>query len=141
MKAHPRGGLFQDDVWIFREIIGCSLERFVGYLDEPGGDPLVFFLKPSAGFWQRFYLDAGLGFWGEYGDEEVAEELEDEEESVVDYGERLGIVGESLGMVRCEPGPRIRVAVAVGEIILETVDRTVPDAPTKVPFFRLRPAG
>lgn len=137
MPAEPRGGLFQDEAWVSRELVGCPLERFLGLLDEPGGEPLVFFLEPGGVHWQRFYLDAGLGFWGEVGDREVAEELEGE--AVIDWGERFGIAGEAIGVVKCEPGPRLRIEVGSGEIVLETTDPADLDAPCKTPRFR--PAG
>jgi hypothetical protein len=85
-----RGRLFQDEAWVFRDLVGCTVERFVASLNDAGAAPLIFFLKPSGGFWQRFFFDAGLGFWSEAGDEEVAAELEGE--PAVDYGERFGIV-------------------------------------------------
>ncbi len=133
MSESPRGGLFQDESWEFRGLFGCPIKRLVGHLDE-NGKPLVFFLEPDGLFWQRFYLDAGLGFWGEYDAEEIADELEGE--PIVDYGERFGIVGELLGVVRCESRPRIRIAVASGEIVFETEDPSDIQAPAKAPYFR-----
>ncbi|HYH09558.1 MAG TPA: hypothetical protein VEK11_21095 [Thermoanaerobaculia bacterium] len=95
---------FQDDAWRTGHLDGCSVEKLVG-------DDALVFLKPRDRAWQRFYLDAGLGFWQE------TEEPEDQPR--VDFGARFGVVGQRIGRIRCEPGPRIRVEIGEGELVLD----------------------
>jgi hypothetical protein len=127
-----RGRLFQDEAWSFGDLYGSTLERLLVHVDEATGSPSVVFLRASGHFWQRFFLDAGLGFWGEYEDLEIDTELE--ESSLVDYGHKLELIGQRLGHVQCDPGPRIRVATSSGDFILETTDESILDAPSRVRF-------
>ena len=127
-----RGWIFQDQEFVFGELEGSTLERLLGHVDGETGAPLIVFLKTTGHMWQRFFLDAGLGFWGEYSEHDVAGELE--EDAAIDYGHRFGVVGQCVGQARCEPGPRIRVAISSGDFVLETTGDSILDAPSSVRF-------
>src|ERR1043166_2542348 len=113
-----RGGMFQDECWVYNDLEGCTGEGLLVTPEIDGSSPNVVFLKPSGRPWQRFFLDAGLGFWGEYEDAEVLSELEDP--PPIDYGQRLGLLGRVLGSVRCEPEPRILVDMTDVVLIFDT---------------------
>jgi hypothetical protein len=66
--------MFQHDEFVFSDLEGTTLERLLLYVD-PEGVPWIAFIKATGVHWQRFFLDAGHGFWGEFDDDEIEEEL------------------------------------------------------------------
>ncbi|MEA2602512.1 MAG: hypothetical protein QOF89_3504 [Acidobacteriota bacterium] len=113
----PQGFLFQEEEFQLDELEGCTLERLVGHSAAKDESPHAIFLKATNRHWQRFYLDAGLGFWDEESDDEALEELAGE--PAIDYGLRFGIVGARIGMIQCDPCPRITIALSSGVLTLE----------------------
>ena len=89
--------------------------------------------RPRGGeCWQWFFLDAGINFWFECEAKAVEDALA--EDVCVDFGQRYGLVGSRIGSVRGEPAPRIRVEFSVGELVVETTNPSVLDAPMRLRF-------
>lgn len=93
-----RGLRFQDDAFVVADVVGLSIEELWGASERPETAEVVF-LKVSGLPWQRFFLDAGLGFWGEYPDDETFDAHQDIPR--IDYGRLFGIVGRRLLRAEC----------------------------------------
>lgn len=104
-----RGRRFQDNVFSVPDVAGLPIEELWASSEEPGRVEKVF-LKLAGLPWQSFFLDAGLGFWGEYSDDVTFDGYEDVPRT--DYGRLFGIVGQRLRLAECvalgpERAPRI----------------------------------
>lgn len=60
-------------------IKGMVLEQLIGFYegDEANGIDILLVKVKEIDLWQRYFLDAGLGFWEEYGQESAFEDYED----------------------------------------------------------------
>jgi hypothetical protein len=131
----PRGTAFQHEAFVLNELAGCIVEQFLGIVDQ-SGVPRILLLKPGGEFWQWFFLDAGINFWFECDAKAVEDTLA--EDTYVDLGQRYGLVGSRIGSIRGEPAPRIRVEFSVGELVVETTNPSVLDAPMRLRFRSIR---
>lgn len=98
-KASPIR-IHQDESFIVSGFSGKQLEQLIGleWIEEPG-HPIIVFIKAEDNRLQRFFLDAGIGFW------EYAESMEDEEEEgfvFVDYIQKLNIKNGKISSIYCE---------------------------------------
>ena len=130
-SSQPRGTIFQSEAFTFPDLDGGMLEKLLGFVDEKGA-VIVLFLKVTGHHWQRCFLDAGINFWGELSEESVLEELQNE--PFIDFGRRLSVVGQHVGVVCADPTPRIRIPVSAGELILEAEDANVIDSQATLRF-------
>ena len=100
----------------------------------------LFFLKPSGRHWQRFFLDAGLGFLGEFDEgheyADIREELQ--EPGCIDVGVRHGLLGATIATFVCGeradvPGTSFTVSFVDGrELVYSSSDAMVLDSPIVV---------
>ena len=82
-------------------LVGKTLESFVGYYDgenEDRIDMLILKLK-ELDLYQRFFLDAAIGFWEEYDLETATSEYEDVNK--IDLAEKYSLSGESVISIVC----------------------------------------
>ena len=66
----PPGRMFQDQNFDVHGLEQCKIERLIGLVshDRPEDRPIVVNLKVEGGSWQRFFLDAGIAFWEDWGE-------------------------------------------------------------------------
>lgn len=105
--------IHQDENFIVNGFSGKQLEQLIGLelIEEPG-IPFIVFIKAEDNRLQRFFLDAGIGFW------EYAESMEDEEEEVfvfVDYIQKFNIKNRKISNIYCEKQHNVSQIVLVLE--------------------------
>jgi len=59
----PRGPIFQDTNFVFKEFDGIKLEQLVVCEEPETNEPITIYLKVENNNWHQYFLDAGLGFW------------------------------------------------------------------------------
>jgi hypothetical protein len=118
-----RGGRFQDDNFI---------------VDDVNNGAWILFLKPEQLPWQRFFIDAGLGFWGEWSETDITDELD--ELDVVDLGARFEVIGASILGAHCTPAPRIELSLSAGSLVLEPQNPNELDGKSQVRFLAKSPS-
>lgn len=135
----PRGRLFQDARFEVTELRGDIVEWLLGFTSQAEDDdlPEVMLLKPRHGHWQRFFLDAGVGFWEERTEGDAFEDCS--ELRRVDYGARFRVIGDRIRSVHCHPvtsgwASRIALELASGVLLLRLVDPANPDSGCEVVF-------
>jgi hypothetical protein len=96
------GRVYQDNDFVISELAGYPIDRVIGLVAHDGPDdaPVAVNMLPEGATWQRFFLEAGLAFWEDYGD--MVDE-EDEAFRFVDYGEREQLRGDVIREVRASP--------------------------------------
>lgn len=99
VRAFPRR-IHQDENFIVNGFSGKKIEYLTALESvENPGSPVIIFLKAEDNNLQRFFLDAGRGFW------EEAETMEDENEAGfigVDYAQKFDIQNEKINSIVCE---------------------------------------
>src|SRR5215216_4387154 len=62
------GRIHQDYDFDVAGLEGCRVEELSGIVDIPDPDniPIFINLKVTGHSWQRFFVDAGIGFWEEW---------------------------------------------------------------------------
>lgn len=141
MTAPPRGRLFQGLAFEVTDLRGRTVESLLGSTSLPDRDdcPEMMFLKVRGRPWQRFFLDAGIGFWEEWSEADAFRDYEDLR--TVDYGARFQVLGDRILRVSCRPETpaepaRIVVALGSGEIQLRRVDPADPTSDSELTFAR-----
>ena len=124
---------YQDDHFTVDDVEGHCLERLLAVEND---GHWILFLKPEDLPWQRFHTDAGLGFWREWSETEIADELD---AALVDLGTRFGVVGAEILAAHCTSEPRIEVSLAVGSVVLEPENSRELDGKSQVRFLTKRP--
>ena len=115
------------------DIEGRRLERLLAVEND---GHWILFLKPEDLPWQRFHTDAGLGFWREWSETEIADELD--QPDLVDLGTRFGVVGAEILAAHCTSEPRIEVSLEVGSVVLEPENAGELDGKSRVRFLTKR---
>lgn len=105
--------IHQDENFIVNGFSGKQLEQLIGLeLIEKAGNPIIVFIKAEGNCLQRFFLDAGIGFW------EYAESMDDEKEEgfvFVDYVHKLNIKNRKISNIYCEKQHNVSQIVLVLE--------------------------
>jgi hypothetical protein len=128
----PRGRMFQDEAFHVDDLAGAVVERLLGLVTDPERGPFLFLLKLRDRPWQRFYLDLGIGFWEEWADDVIDDDLSDTEQ--VDFGANLQLAGATVQSVVCEAGPRLALTLSCGVFVIESEDPRDLDARTVVAY-------
>lgn len=78
-----------------------TVEKFFAFYEEGNSDNIYMIILKlqEKELWQRFFLDAGLGFWEEWNEESVMEDFEGD--PMVDLAEIYKIAGNSLQSITC----------------------------------------
>lgn len=92
--------IYQDENFIVNGFSGKKLEQLIGFewVKNPG-NPIIVYLKAEGNDLQRFFLDAGIGFW------ETASTMEDENEEGfigIDYAQKFNIRDAKISKIYCE---------------------------------------
>jgi hypothetical protein len=135
----PRGRLYQDDEFQVDDLVGETLERIVGYVTRESREPEMLLLKPRGRHWQRCFIDAGLGFWAEWSEDDAFSAYHDEPAlQMVDFGTELMINGSPIIEVSCctelDGRARITVRTTKGDIFLRALDPKDLESPVEIGF-------
>ncbi len=140
--TEPRGRLFQGARFEVTELAGRAVQRLYGVTSRADTDdrPEIVFLKPGSGHWQRFFLDAGIGFWEEWSESDAFADYSALRR--VDYGVRFRIIGDRIRRARCYPGAanrsaRICLELGAGVLELRALDPGDPDSDSEIVFTPL----
>lgn len=125
------GRIHQDDHFDVAGFDGETLECLVGIgdKDDPDDHPILIYLKTTNKTWQKFFLDAYLGFWEDWGDIEQ----EDGGKSI-DYGAMFTLTGKTIKNIKCRDR-KIVIEFANGDqFILKHINREDDDTECEVVF-------
>jgi hypothetical protein len=113
---------------------GCRVEEVLGLVNasDPDNLPIYVNLKVTRHLWQRFFLDAGLGFWEAWGD---LRDDTDEETRFVDYATLYRIKGESICSIQCRECAITIVLESGARIVLSPTDGSF-GAKSELQIFR-----
>jgi len=93
--------LVNDHSFTCDSLKGMIVERLFAFYEEDNSDNIYMIVLKlqEKELWQRFFLDAGLGFWEEWNEEFVMEDFEGDPK--VDLAEIHKISGSSLKSITC----------------------------------------
>ncbi len=96
------GRIYQDTDFVVSDFSNVLLEGLLGMEDLEDREPLLVFIKIKDKNWNRFFLDAGTGFWENWQETEVDQsEAHIDEVVYVDYKEKYQLDGKEIESVRC----------------------------------------
>ena len=134
------GRLFQDIHFEVTHLQGCVVDELIG-ITAFGDDlqPALILLKPAGRPWQKFFLDACIGFWEQWSDSDDVARRADDAYDYVDYAERFGARGATIQEIRCEPvapdmSSRIVVRLSSGTLVLTPEDPNAIDSRSRLSF-------
>lgn len=143
----PRGRMFQSADFSVEDVAGRQLEGLRGVLDddeerdaEPCSDvldegPFCFLFRVAGLPWQRFFFDAGVGFWEEWDEQTLDGELASPS---VDYARLHDLSGRIVRGAVCgdrddTPGLCFSIGLDDGrEFVVFPTDPTDPDSKLEV---------
>ena len=93
--------LVNDSAFICHDLSGLTVEAFYGiYSIEDSSELILVLIKlREKKLWQRFFLDAFIGFWEEWEEAVISEDLEDD--LVIDLGEQHDLLGSQVNSIVC----------------------------------------
>lgn len=116
-----------------RDLIGCT-ESDNDYAIE-----MLFLRISDDGIWHRLFLDAGIGFWETWTEEEAFSAYEDHRR--IDFAHRWGLTGITITKAECfgtdwaEPGlSDFRIALSSGTLIFRYADLNDMESDTVLSF-------
>ena len=64
----PRGRIHQDNNFDVKGLDGEKVQEILGLVEEdnPDDQPIMVYLKVTNNRWQKYFIDARIGFWEEY---------------------------------------------------------------------------
>ena len=133
-----RGRLGQDYAFTIDELAGARLRRLRAVYLRPSGALLLLYLECDRPGVHRLFLDAGIAFWEDWG-----EEVDDDDDlEWRDLGAMWGLVDATIDRVRAltDAADITRIEIDLGprgRVVLEPIDPTEFDGPNLV---RLNPA-
>ena len=123
------------------ELVGASIRDLVGCVndDDPFGVEMLFIRVSGDEIWHRLFLQAGIGFWEKWPEDEAFEHYLDYRR--VDFAERWGLVGMSVLSAECigtdwgDPGvSEFRIDVGCGLLTFRFSDPSDGDSETVLDF-------
>jgi len=129
------GRIYQDDNFDVVGFEGTEIEHILGLVDCQDSDdnPIVVNMKVVNRSWQRYFLDAFIGFWEDWG--ELTDE-EDEDTRFVDYADKFKLIGKKIKNIKCRDGRIVTLFESGDELILELVDHKADDKYSVVYFSK-----
>ncbi len=112
------------------------IEKLLGVvaLEEEDNNPIVVNLKVEGKSWQRFFLDAWIGCWEDWG--KLVDE-EDGETRFVDYAEKYSFKGSKIKLIKCQDC-RVLIKLESNQLFtLKLVDPEQSDTYSEVVFSKL----
>jgi hypothetical protein len=94
--------LINDHSFVCPELAGKKIESMVGYYegDQPNGIDMVVLKVEGKDLYQRFFLDAGIGFWEEWSEEEATEDYENFQP--IDLSSKYFLSGKNIEAIECK---------------------------------------
>jgi len=94
--------LINDHSFVCPELSGKKIESMVGHYEgnQPNGIDMVVLKIEGKDLYQRFFLDAGMGFWEEWSKEEATEDYE--ECQGIDLSSKYFLSGKSIVTIDCK---------------------------------------
>ena len=114
------GRLFQDTDFEVEGFQNKKLEGLIGVLDReaPERGPILVYIKAEDQAWQQFFLDAGIGFWENWGEID----LDDPSFLYIDFANEFKIGHKTIYAIYCQDS-RITIEFITNEkIVLRYVD-------------------
>lgn len=129
----PPGRIHQDDNFDVIGYEGEVIEKLVGVLDQdaPDNQPTLIYLKTKNRTWQKYFLDAGLGFWEDWGDIEY-----DDDDKIIDYGAMFNLTGHLIKSITCRDGNIVIEFDNGDKFILQLIDPEKDDTAGEVILIR-----
>ena len=80
---------------------GMRVERFFAFYEEGNLENIYMIVLKlqEKELWQRFFLDAGIGFWEEGSEESLIQDFEDD--PIIEFDETYKITGKLLHSIIC----------------------------------------
>ncbi len=129
-RKEPRGRLFQDAEFVFDEFNGLKIERLIICQNTKTEEPILIYLKVENRNWHQYFLDAGIGCWGNWDELDAMED--DEHYTYIDATEKLNLKGKQILKIECSKdfaNAKISIELENGEqLILKCVHPKVFDA-------------
>ncbi len=97
------GRIYQNKDFDVAGFTGEKIEEILGVVDHSEADnhPMVINLRTENQPWQRYFLDAGIGFWENWGE---LVDKEDEDNRFVNYGEIFQLKRKVIQFIKCRNG-------------------------------------
>jgi len=139
MSSEPRGRIFQDDHFTLSEFTGSRLTGLVVWQDPDDGQAIIVFIRADRRPWQRFFLDAGIGFWEDWGElepgvVEPGDEIPDLE--IIDKLQEFGVADAVIRRIFCEPcGSNAQIVIELDDgarVTLQPTDPEIFDSPSEL---------
>lgn len=130
----PRGGLYQHECFVSRELMGERVLRVLCWGETKGSTDMLL-LECNDGIWQRLFLEYGVTFWSEVGAADAFAGYEDIVDEFVDLTEQLGSEELIVGTIEARTGAESSVEVSFdsgARLRLEPVDRTSVEADVRL---------
>ena len=124
------GRLFQDTDFEVEGFEKKKLEGLIGVLDREASErgPILVYIKVEDNPWQQFFLDAGIGFWENWGEIDI----DDPSFLYIDYANEFKIGYKAIYAAYCQ-NSSIKIEFITNEkIILRYVDPTDMDSACEI---------
>jgi hypothetical protein len=125
-----------DQNFICHSLAGKTVESFKGYYegDLINGTDFILIRVKGNDLYQRFFLDATIGFWEEWDEETALADLEDMHET--DIGENYSLKNSKIRKIECEGNANTPSSIYFefdnAKLCLENIDKDVIDSETVV---------
>jgi len=123
------GRIHQDDNFDVAGFEGEILEEIIGIVDEDE-NPILIYIKVSNKTWQKYFLDAYLAFWEDWGDIEY-----EEGDISIDYGNMFNIKEKRIKFIKCRDC-RLIVELENGEALILKHKSTDRDSECEVEYVK-----
>lgn len=129
------GRIYQSDNFEFQEFVGEKIEALLGIVMQNDSDnhPLVINLKTTNKSWQRYFLDAWVCFWEDWG--ELVDNADDNDR-FVDYGKMFELEGKVITSIKCV---NCRVIIEIekrNQFTLQLIDTVKDDTESEIKFIK-----
>ncbi|CEN33443.1 hypothetical protein [Capnocytophaga cynodegmi] len=121
------GRLFQNQEFVFSDFNGQKIEQLIAvYNDSHCKNVVMIYLKVKNHSWHQFFLDIGIGFWENWGENEI--EIDDSF-TYIDKTNDFGIKNNIIEKIWCEidtnDNSQINIKLTDGrQITLKTICNT-----------------
>lgn len=124
------GRIYQDINFDVAGFEGCYVEALLGLVDALNPDtlPILVNLKATKHSWQRFFIDAGIGFWEDWG--HLIDDT-DEESRFVDYAALYQLKGQSISSIQCQQAIFTITFESGVKLVLKSIDDSI-DSDTEI---------
>ena len=94
----PKGRLFQKAEFVFDEFNGLKVEQLI-VCENTKSEPILIYLKVKNRNWHQYFLDAGIGFWENWG--ELKDVEDDDEFRYIDSTDKFKLRKKQISKIYC----------------------------------------